>query len=473
MTVARLLIPTLRWREEEGFAHEQPRIAEGLSLGVGGFLLFGGTIESVSALTSELRARAGRPLLIAADLERGAGQQVRGLAELPPPAALAAIGEGAVIRGAGLLTGSEALRVGINWALAPVADLDLEPDNPIVQTRSFGADPLQVSDCVVSWIAGCQATGALACAKHFPGHGRTTSDSHDGLPVVRATAEDLRRADLAPFRAAVDARVSSIMTAHVAFPALDVSGTPATRSPTILGLLRSELGFEGIIASDALTMAGAGSGRSPGSVAVQAVRAGVDALLDAPAPTPMAAALEQEATRDPAFRQLLDAAIARLTHAAQIAPSNAGDFVPTTGSALALGDWLLSQPPLRGTLGPIRAPLNLIVIDDDLGGKYPPSSSSTLVAEHLRELGVALGEGGSSVVLAFAEPRGSKGRAGFSKQSSSAIEAAGRDASLIVLFAHPRLVQALPPGPPVILAWHRQRLMQQAVARWLRERVGL
>jgi hypothetical protein len=85
---------------------------------------------------------------------------------------------------------------------------------------------------------------------------------------------------------------------------------------------------------------------------------------------------------------------------------------------------------------------------------------------------VALGEGGSRVVLAFAEPRGSKGRAGFSKQSSSGIEAAGRDASLIVLFAHPRLVQALPPGPPVILAWHRQRLMQQAVARWLRERVG-
>ncbi len=466
MTVARSVVPTLRWRPESGFTHESSRIAHALELGVGGFLLFGGDAGEVRGLTARLRRDAGRPLLIASDLERGAGQQVTGLAELPPPRALASLDDLSVIRGAGLMTGAEALSVGINWVLAPVADLDLEPENPIVQTRSFGADPAAVAEAVAAWIAGCEATGALSCAKHFPGHGRTRSDSHDALPVVDAPAPVLHQTDLVPFRAAIAAGVSSIMTSHVAFPSLDPSRAPATFSQPILGILRS-WGFDGLVATDALSMAGAmHPGGVPGA-ALAAVGAGVDVLLDPPDPAGMARAIDAEAGRDAGFRARLDRALARVDRALAEAPGDAGDFVPSTGSALAVGDWLMARPPLRGAVPALRAPLDLTVIDDDAGGRYPPSSAPNLVAVELARRGVGVGPGGSRVVLVLAEPRASKGRAGLGPDSLAALRQAAPAADLVLLFAHPRLAEQVPGGPAVLLAWHRQRLMQEAAARWL------
>ena len=442
MTSGRLVLPALRWRDDTGFAHEAALIADAIGFGAGGFILFGGTVEAVRELTERLRRDAGRPLLIAADLERGAGQQVRGLGELPPPLALASLDEPAVIRGAGLLTAAAAQAVGINWVLAPVADLDIESDNPIVQTRAFGADPVAVGDAVASWIAGCEAGGALACAKHFPGHGRTRHDSHDQVPTVSATADQLRD-DLRPFRAAIAEGVSSIMTAHVAYPALDPTGTPATFSRPIIRLLRDELGFHGLIVSDALMMAGARAGRSPESAALDAVRAGVDLLLYPDQPGQVAAALA-EATRIP-------------------------DLAVHAGSAEALGDWLLSRPLVRGEVRGLALPVQLDVVDDDVGGRYPPSSPGDAVAEALALLGVPLGPGGSRVVIALAEPRASKGRAGFGPASLERLAGLAPGADLVVLFGHPRLVASIPEGPPVLLAWHRQALMQRAAARWVME----
>lgn len=471
MTVGRLLMPALRWREGEGFAHEAAAIDAALELGVGGFVLFGGTDAEVRDLTESLRTRASRPLLVGADLERGAGQQVRGLAELPPPRALAALGEPTIIRGAGLLTAVEALEVGINWVFAPVADLDLEPANPIVQTRSFGDDPARVAEAVASWVAGCEVGGALACAKHFPGHGRTRLDSHDTIPVVDASAEELRRTDLVPFVAAIGAGVSSIMTAHVAFPALDPSGAPATRSGPILRLLREELGFGGLIVSDALTMAGALAG-GPGAAAISAVGAGVDVLLDPAEPAVMATALEAEARTNPALRRRLDDAIARVEGAAAAAEVDAGDFEASADSATALADWLLSRPLARGSGPRLQPPIDLMVLDDDLEGKYPPSSAGDLLEQALRRRGVPIGAGGSRVVLVLAEPRASKGRAGLGPKVKARLAEGTRGASLVVLFGHPRLIEEIPAGPPVLLAWHRQRLMQEAAARWLADRLS-
>ena len=183
----RLILPALRAAADGGFGHEAARIADALDLGVGGFIVFGGTVESVRRLTADLLRRAGRPLLIASDLERGAGQQVAGLTEFPPPLALASLEDAAVVRWAGAVTAQEARAVGINWVFAPVGDLDVLADNPIVQTRAFGDDPNRVASLVRTWIEGCQDAGALACAKHFPGHGRTTVDSHIALPVVSDT----------------------------------------------------------------------------------------------------------------------------------------------------------------------------------------------------------------------------------------------------------------------------------------------
>src|SRR5690606_534801 len=130
------------------------------------------------------RARFPHPLLIGSDLERGAGQQFSGATLLPPPAALAAIDDTAVAFEAGRITAAEASSLGVNWVIAPVADLDVESRNPIVGTRSFGSDSVAVASLVAAWVEGCGSGGAIACPKHFPGHGRTTVDSHVKRPLV-------------------------------------------------------------------------------------------------------------------------------------------------------------------------------------------------------------------------------------------------------------------------------------------------
>jgi beta-glucosidase-like glycosyl hydrolase len=467
----RLILPALRWRPDGGFGHEAGAIADALDLGVGGFILFGGTVESVRRLTTDLLRRAGRPLLIASDLERGAGQQVTGLTEFPPPAALAALDDAAVVRWAGAVTAQEARAVGINWVFAPVADIDLLPENPIVQTRAFGADPDRVATCVRSWIQGCQGAGALACAKHFPGHGRTTVDSHVELPVVETGAEILAATDLLPFEVAVESGVASVMTAHVAYPALDPTAVPATVSRPILGRLRDGLGFDGLVVTDALIMDGAVVGRRESDAAVEAVLAGVDLLLYPKDPRRVRDALDQALASGTLPRERLEPALARYARA--LAAATAPTPPVTRGpyeSADVLADVLLAQGMLRGGVPELHGPLDLVVVDDDLGGPYPPSPSDW-TAQALGPDLVARYGGGSRVVLAFAEPRAWKGRSGFGPAARDALAACASDAELVVLFGHPRLAEEIPTDAPVLLAWHRQRLMQEAVARWVRRRL--
>lgn len=462
-----LILPALRWRADSGFAHEAGAIAEALDLGVGGFIIFGGTIESVRRLTSDLLRRSERPLLIASDLERGPGQQITGLTEFPPPMALASLGDPAVVRWAGAVTAQEARAVGINWVFAPVADLDVLPENPIVQTRAFGDDPDRVATNVRTWIEGCQTAGALACAKHFPGHGRTAVDSHVTLPVVVEEAETLRTTDLYPFVVAVESGVASLMTAHVAYPALDSSGLPATLSQEILGHLRKRMRYDGLVVTDALIMDGALQGRRESDAAVEAIQAGVDLVLYPNDPRRVRDALAQALASGALSAKRFDEALARYHRAlasatAPTPPVTRGPF----NSAEDLADALLEQGMLRGSPPRLTAPLDLVVVDDDLGGPYPPSPSDWTQAA-LGPDRVARYGGGSRVVLAFAEPRAWKGRAGFSPASRDALASYASDADLIVLFGHPRLLNELPGKVPVLLAWHRQRLMQEGVARWL------
>jgi beta-glucosidase-like glycosyl hydrolase len=468
----RLILPALRSRADGSFGHEAGAIAEALDIGVGGFIIFGGTVESVRRLTADLLRRAGRPLLIASDLERGAGQQVVGLTEFPPPAALAALDDRAVVRWAGAVTAQEARAVGINWVFAPVADVDLAPENPIVQTRSFGEDPDRVATCVRSWIEGCQAAGALACVKHFPGHGRTAVDSHAELPVVNADVETLASTDLIPFEVAVDAKVAAVMTAHVAFPSLDPSGMPATMSRAIMGRLRDAMRFDGLVVTDALIMDGAVKGRRESDAAVEAVVAGVDLLLYPNDPRRVRDALDQALASGALPRTRLSESLARYARA--LAAATAPTPPVTRGpyeSADVLADVLLEQGMLRGTVPELTGPLDLVVVDDDLGGPYPPSPSDWTTSALGPDLVTRYG-GGSRVVLVFSEPRAWKGRAGFGPAAREALASYADHADLVVLFGHPRLVEELPTDGPVLLAWHRQRLMQEAVARWLRRRIG-
>lgn len=470
-SLARLILPALRWRPDSGFGHETATIAEALDLGVGGFIIFGGTVESVRRLTADLIRRAERPLLLGSDLERGPGQQIDGLTEFPPPLALAALDDPAAVRWAGAVTAQEARAVGINWIFAPVADLDVLSENPIVQTRAFGGDPDRVATLVRAWIEGCQGAGALACAKHFPGHGRTTVDSHLTLPSVEASRERLLESDLVPFAVAVSAGVATVMTAHVAYPSLDPSATPATLSRAVLGELRDGLGFQGLVVTDALIMDGALVGRRESDAAVEAIVAGVDLLLYPKDPRRIRDALQQALASGALPRPRLEQALNRYELALVAAtrptpPVTRGPF----DSSDVLADILLEKGLARGSLPALKGPLDLVVVDDDVGGPYPPSPSDYLA----RALGpdrVSRYDGGSRVVAIFAEPRAWKGRSGLSPASRDAVAASSPNADLIVLFGHPRLVAGLPGDAPVLVAWHRQRLMQEAVARWLRRRL--
>ena len=465
---ARLILPALRADSRGSFAGASAAIADALALGVGGFIIFGGNVESVRRLTSDLLRRADRPLLLASDLERGAGQQVEGLTEFPPPLALAAMEDAAVVRWAGAVTAQEARAVGINWVFAPVADLDVLPQNPIVQTRAFGDDPNRVATLVRSWIEGCQGAGALACAKHYPGHGRTAVDSHVTLPSVEAPRETLLESDLVPFTVAAESGVASMMTAHVAFPALDPSGAAATLSAPIMDGLRRTLGFDGLVVTDALIMDGALTGRRESDAAVQALQSGVDLLLYPKDPRRIRDAIVAAVESGALSRERLEESLRRYGRALAIAtrstpPVRRGPF----DSAGALADALLLRGMVRGGEPTLSGPLDLVVVDDDLGGPYPPGPSDWVARALGRELAGRY-TGGSRIVLVFAEPRAWKGRAGLGAASREALASYAPDADLIVLFGHARLVDQIPSDAPVLLAWHRQRLLQEAVARWLR-----
>ena len=477
MRPARLLFPDLRAGPDGGFQHQEERIRLCLGLGVGGFILFGGRAEAVAELTARLRAGSPHPILVGADLERGAGQQFSGLTGLPPLAALGALDDVMVAYEAGRITAAEARSVGVDWVYAPVADLAVEPDNPIVGTRSFGPDPLAVARQMTAWILGCHDGGALSCAKHFPGHGRTTTDSHLVLATVDAGGRLLAQ-DLVPFAAAVEAGVPTVMTAHVAYPAWDSSGAAATLSKRILtDLLRRQLGFDGLVVSDAMNMGGvmAAGGQPAG---IRAVAAGVDALLHPDEPEALAAALGEADADTLSPARLADAfeRVARAAgRAAALAPgdaSGAREWASATAQRVVLA--LRGQPQaLAGTR------VRLLTVDDDTGGPFASPSRGTFPAA-LHRAGVAVSEGaalsdGEHTVLAvYCEPRAWKGRPGLSADSERQVrEALGGDPSaLVVLFAHPRFAASVPGGGALVTAWGGEALMQEAAAARLAAGLG-
>lgn len=477
MRAGRVLFPAIRWDPGEGFAPAARGIDLALGLGVGGFILFGGPAAAVRELTGELRARSAAPLLIGADLERGAGQQFAGAASLPPAGAFGAVGDLDTTRRAGLLTGREARALGVDWVYAPVADLDAEPANPIVGTRAYGADPAAVSAHVAAWIDGCRRAGALACAKHFPGHGRTTTDSHLGLPVVDVPRAVLE-ADLQPFRAALEHGVDAVMTAHVAYPALDPGGGPATLSPAIVtGLLRQELGFRGLVVTDALVMAGVlGRNADEAEAAVAAVAAGCDALLYPADLEHVAAALASACGRSG-----LDARLAEAARRVEDAARRAVASRPDGWGRPEDRDWARDVAAralrvVRGAPALIGRDLDLITIDDDLGGPFPPGPRTALLAAlaasgvEVRAAATAATEHPALIAL-YADIRGWKGRPHVSMAARERVAQAlaVRSDATVVLFGHPRLAAEVP-GGAVLAAWSGDPVMQEAAARWLVDR---
>jgi len=256
--------------------------AELLAAGLGGVCLFGSNTADGPAAVAELTAsiRAVAPdAVVAVDEEGGDVTRLHARDGSPVlgPAALGAADDLDLTRATGRAIGAELAAVGIDLDLGPVADVNSNPANPVIGTRSFGSDPARVAEHVVAWVVGLQAAGVAACAKHFPGHGDTAQDSHLELPTVDVPLDVLERRELVPFAAAVRGGVAAVMTSHLVVPALDPL-LPATLSAPVLGLLREELGYDGVIVSDALDMAGASAGRGIPEAAVLSLAAGADLL---------------------------------------------------------------------------------------------------------------------------------------------------------------------------------------------------
>jgi len=251
---------------------------------IGGFIQVRGGVFETAVLTNTLQRMADLPLLIASDLERGAGNQIEGATLFPPAMSIGATGSEDLAYAMGRITAIEARAVGIHMTYAPVVDVNSNPDNPIINVRSFGEDPEDVSRLAAAFIRGCQENGLIATAKHFPGHGDTDLDSHSVLPAISGDRERLDRIELVPFRASIEAGVRAIMSAHLRLPALDPTpDLPATLSfPIMTDLLRGELGFLGLSVTDALEMRGITGLYTPPQAAVKAVQAGVDMLLIPP-----------------------------------------------------------------------------------------------------------------------------------------------------------------------------------------------
>lgn len=291
---------------------------------VGGLVMSLGSPIEVAEKVNALQRRAEIPLLVSSDVEPGLGRLEGGVFSpgtlaagnatvLPSNMAIGATRRIEHAREAGRITGEESRAIGIHLAFAPTVDVNNNPSNPVINVRSFGEDPLLVAAMGTAFVEGLQGAGVAATVKHFPGHGDTDTDSHNALPVVPASPERLQTLELVPFRAAIDAGVAAVMSAHIALPSITKDRTPATLAPGIMtGLLRDSLGFRGLVVTDAMDMRGVGQGYDNGTSAVLAVKAGTDILLMPPDVPGAIAAVVAAVERGDITRERIDASVRRI-----------------------------------------------------------------------------------------------------------------------------------------------------------------
>ena len=304
-----------------------------LDSGVGGVILLGGSAEELRLRCTQLQIWAREPLLLCADVEEGVGQRFEGASWLVPPLAIGRLHGRDPQRAEqlaeqyGRCTGRQARQLGLNWVLGPVCDVNNNPANPVINVRAWGEHPATAGALAAAFVRGCQGEGVLACAKHFPGHGDTSSDSHLELPQILHNRTRLETVELPPFQAAIAADVASVMTAHLQLPALDTA-KPATLSPAVLtDLLRRDLGFAGLVVTDALVMEAITNHYGAGEAAVLAFEAGADLIL---MPADAEAALDglEEALQNGRIsRARLQESLERREHALQ-------RCMPTTNTTL-------------------------------------------------------------------------------------------------------------------------------------------
>ncbi len=510
--VAQLVIPWI----PGGYASESdPDFQELLGWveqGLGGVSISIGVPDAYVAKLNRLQSRARIPLLVTSDFENGGpGMRINhsyaipsllaqgGGTSFPPTMAFGAAGDEELAFEYGRITAVEARAVGVHWLFAPVLDVNSNPENPVINTRSLGEDPGAVARLGAAFIRGARVGGALTTAKHFPGHGDTRTDSHIELPVIGADRERLDRVELVPFRTAVDAGVDAVMTAHVAVPGVLGDDRPATMSPELMtDLLRGEMGFDGILFTDALRMGAITDGYGAGEAAVVALEAGSDVLL---APDGIGVAIDAvtdavesgRITReriDRSVRRLLEAkARLGLQHGAQVDPAAVATRVGTAehramaeraaAASLTLvrdRDNVLPLAPGSRILGVTYARPDALLAGRTFDATLRPFATGMSTARVGPDTPWAVYDSllhaaravDAVVVGAYVPPRSGVGSVGVPAAFRAFVDRVhglGGPRVAIVSFGSPYLLAAFPDAGTYMVAWGGWEVSQRAAAR--------
>lgn len=432
--------------------------------GIGGVSMSLGSPIEVAAKVNALQRLASVPLLVSADLEPALGRLEGGVfthylmdagsaTVFPPAMAIAATGRDEDARDVGRIIGLEARAVGIHVNFAPVADVNNNPANPVINTRSFGEDPARVARLAALFVRGSQEAGTIATAKHFPGHGDTDVDSHVGLPVVRSDWNRLATTELVPFRAAIDAGAAMVMSAHIALPGLSGdSATPATLAPRVMsGLLRDTLGFRGLAITDAMTMDGVGKGYGVEESSVLAVQAGADIILKPGDVTRAIDAVVAAVERGDIARQQIAASARRVLEL----KARSGVAFQRTVSLDALRE-VVGAPAHRATATDIARRAVTLLRD---GGALPIAGRRTLVVQYMPETELRAGRVFAAGVRAGGlAARVVKVGPGASREQLDSLARLAGDAERVVLAAYVRRIEGegRPAIPAHVAAWMEQ-----------------
>ena len=482
---------------------------------IGGIYLSIGLPHSYAAKINELQARSAIPLLVTSDFENGGpGMRINhsyalpsllpqgGGTSFPPTMAFGAIGDERFAREYGRITALEARAVGLHLNFAPVLDVNSNPENPVINTRSFGENPETVARLGAAFIEGSHAGGILATAKHFPGHGDTRTDSHVALPVVPADLNRLNSLELVPFRRAVDEGVDAVMTAHVVVSGVQgLEGAPATFDARFMtDLLRDDMGFDGLLLTDALNMGALSDRYGTAEVAVLALEAGSDVLL---MPTDVTEAIDavmnavEEGRLEPArirtsARRVLETKARAGLHLGRMVDLDAVDEVVGAADHLAFADTVATRSITllrdRDAVLPVdslwaRRVLSLTYARTDnliAGITFDPALESMVrVAQRARvgpetpaevydSLRGAAQESDLVIVSVYAPPRSGTGEISVSEDMADFIAAVGPERPMMVIsFGNPYLLAALPDSPGYLIAWGAHEVSQRAAVRAL------
>ena len=429
---------------------------------IGGVSMSLGTPIEVAAKINNMQRLSRVPLLSSADLEPGLGRLEGGTfthylldagsaTVFPSAMAIAATGRDQDAYDVAKIIAQEARAIGIQINFAPVVDVNNNPSNPVINTRSFGEDPQRVARLSAEFVRGTQDGGAVSTAKHFPGHGDTDVDSHVGLPIVGATWARLDTLELVPFRAAIDAGAGMVMTAHIALPAIEGdSTTPATLAPKIItGVLRDSLRFGGVAITDAMTMEGVGKGYTVEESSVLAVKAGADIILKPSDPTKAIDAVVAAVDRGEIPRSRIDSAARRVLEL----KARTGVAVTPLGDLDALRE-AVGSPEHRAVAADIAQ--RAVTLLRDNGPLLPVSGRRVAVVQYMPETELRAGKiFGGDIRAAIPDARVIKisPATSLSDRDSVTRQVSGADRVIVAAYVRRIEGEGRPAVPPHIAKW--------------------